>query len=125
MNIDIITGNITSIWDNSTNVKVTVADNYKETTTFIPSTFFSESTCNFIRQFMKVGDHISIKGRIGSYKDNNGKEVISVIGNEINFEGYKNPKKTNSNESAAENKNVADDFYEMKNENLTEDDLPF
>lgn len=120
MNEVIVTGNITSIFENEGNTKVTVADNYKDTTTFIPCTFFSENTRQFIKKYMIKGDHVAIKGRIGNYKDNSGKETLSIVAHEINFEGYKNPTKT---EKKIEKE--ADDFTLIDNGNFTENDLPW
>ena len=120
MNEVIVTGNITSIFENAGNTKVTVADNYKETTTFIPCTFFSENTRQFIKKYMVTGDHVAIRGRIGNYKDNAGKETLSVVAHEINFEGYKNPSKV-----AKETGKETDDFTLMDNGEFTENDLPW
>ena len=118
MNKVIVTGNISSIYENSGNTKVTIADNYKDKTTFIPCTVFAESTRKFIKNYMRTGDHIVIEGRIGSYKDNNGKETISIIAESVNFEGYKNPAKQ-AREIAKDN------FVIINDSELTEDDLPW
>ena len=122
MNTVILTGNVTSIYDNATNIKVTIADNYKENTTFIPVTFFNENTCKFIRKYIKTGDHVSVENaRIGSYKDNNGKECLSVIGTIINFEGYINPKKNSTNVQETTS-NETNNFIETT---INENDLPW
>lgn len=118
MNKVIVTGNISSIYENAGNTKVTIADNYKERTTFIPCTVFTESTRKFIKTYMSTGDHIAIEGRIGSYRDNSGKETISVIAESVNFEGYKNPSKQ-AREITENN------FMTIDNSELTEDDLPW
>lgn len=124
MNIVILSGNVTSIYDNTTNIKVTIADNYKENTTFIPITFFNENTCNFIRKYIKIGDHISIENaRIGSYRDNQNKECLSVIGSLISFEGYKNPNKNSTNVQEQNTNENLDNFVDMPNSDS--DDLPF
>lgn len=120
MNEVIVTGNITSIFENAGNTKVTVADNYKDTTTFIPCTFFSENTRQFINKYMVAGDHVAIKGRIGNYKDNFGKETLSIVAHEINFEGYKNPAKT-----AKKTEKETDNFTLIDNGEFTENDLPW
>lgn len=91
MNIVILTGNVASVYDNTDNVKITIADNYKERTDFIAVTAFGASA-NFARQYIKIGDHISIQGRVTTYKDNTGRTVMSLIANTISFEGYKKHK---------------------------------
>lgn len=124
MNIVTLTGNVTSIYDNATNIKVTVADNYKDKTTFIPVTFFNENTCNFIRKYVRVGDHIGIENaRLGSYKDNQNKECLSVIGATINFEGYRNPNKNSTNVQEENTKENTDNFVDMPNSDS--DELPW
>ena len=120
MNEVIVTGNITSIFENAGNTKVTIADNYKDTTTFIPCTFFSERIRQFIKTYMVAGDHVAIKGRVGNYKGNDGKETLSIIAHEINFEGYKNPSKTTK-----KTEKMNDDFALIDNGEFTENDLPW
>lgn len=88
MNVVILTGNIASIYDNTDNVKITIADNYKDRTDFIAVTVFGTSA-NFARQYLKIGDHISIQGRVTTYKDNIGRTIMSIVANTVSFEGYK------------------------------------
>lgn len=108
MNIVILSGNVCSVYDNSHNVKITIADNYKERTDYIQVALFNNQA-EFARKYIKVGDHISVRGRISTYKGNKG-ETMGVNATEINFEGYKNP-----------SKNKADSFSEI----ATDDDLPW
>jgi RPA family protein len=93
MNKVLITGNITNIYDNGESVKVSIADNYKESTTFIGVIFYNENSKSFIRKYIEKGDHVETVGRIGTYKDSVGAERMVVYGLEIAFDGYRNPHK--------------------------------
>lgn len=92
MNTVILTGNVCSMFDNNTNIRLTIADNYKDNTDYITVTLFNNQM-EFARKYMKVGDHIAIQGRISTYKNNMGKEIMGITANNISFEGYKNPSK--------------------------------
>lgn len=95
MNKFILTGNVSALYDNGTNVRITVADNYKDGTNFIPVTLFDKKAV-FARNNIKIGDHIYIDGSIG-YKEVVNPETqektskIFVQCWQIGFEGYKNP----------------------------------
>ena len=117
MNILILTGNVCSMFDNNTNMRITIADNFKEKTDYIKVTLFGNQM-NFAKKYVKIGDHIAIQGRITTYKDNAGKEIMGIVANNISFEGYKNPKKEN-NEEDKEN------FIELGETTTSEEDLPF
>lgn len=92
MNTVILTGNVCSMFDNNTNIRLTIADNYKDNTDYITVTLFNNQM-EFARKYMKVGDHVAIQGRISTYKNNMGKEIMGITANNISFEGYKNPSK--------------------------------
>ena len=92
MNLVIVTGNVCQVYDNGNNVRISIADNYKDTTTYIPIFLFS-GNAEFAKKYIVKGDHVSIEGRIGNYKGNDGKEHLTIIANRINFEGYRNPNK--------------------------------
>lgn len=114
MNTVILTGNVCSMFDNNTNIRLTIADNYKDNTDYITVTLFNNQM-EFARKYMKVGDHIAIQGRISTYKNNMGKEIMGITANNISFEGYRNPNK-NAN-SATGNNNInsvsENDFVEL------------
>lgn len=121
MNIVILSGNVCSMYDNTNNVKITIADNFKDRTDYIKVALF-KNQADFARKYIKIGDHISVQGRISTYNSNTG-EAMGVIANEINFEGYKNPNKkdtSNNDDAQFENNALAD----ISSEN-TEDDLPW
>ena len=127
MNKVLLTGNITNIYDNSQNVKITIADNYKETSTYIGITYFAEHCKEFIRNYMRKGDHVEITGRIGTYKDNLGQERISIIGHEISFDGYRNPRtKQNEINNFVLLEEAEKTFNELKGlEEVAEQEHPF
>lgn len=93
MNIVIISGKFANIFDNITNVRFTIAEKYKDKTQFITITAFGNNA-EFIKKYVKKGDHISVEGRIDVYTNNFGKETLSLVANTINFEGYQKPKET-------------------------------
>ena len=120
MNTVILTGNVCSMFDNNTNIRLTIADNYKDNTDYITVTLFNNQM-EFARKYMKVGDHIAIQGRISTYKNNMGKEIMGITANNINFEGYRNPNKKESVNSVSEN-----DFVELGILNTDDEgELPF
>lgn len=90
----ILTGNVCNIYDNQHNVKITIADNFKDRTDYIKVALF-KNQAEFARKFIKIGDHVSIRGRASTYEGNTG-ETLGIIAHEINFEGYKNPAKANA-----------------------------
>lgn len=112
MNLVILTGNVCNMYDNQHNVRITIADNFKDKTEYIKVTLFNNQA-NFARKFIEIGDHVSVKGRISSYKSNSG-ESLGITAHDISFEGYRNPQKE-------QRKNC--EFEE--NASLTEDDLPW
>ena len=117
MNILILTGNVCSIYDNTTNMRITIADNFKDKTDYIKVTLF-ENQMNFAKKYVKIGDHIAIQGRNTTYKDNSGRETMGIVASNISFEGYKNPKKENNEEEK-------DNFIELGGTTITEEDLPW
>ena len=116
MNTVILTGNVCSMFDNNTNIRLTIADNYKDNTDYITVTLFNNQM-EFARKYMKVGDHIAIQGRISTYKNNMGKEIMGITANNISFEGYRNPNKKESVNSIPGNDSVdsisENDFVEL------------
>lgn len=97
-------------------MKISIADNYKENTTYIPIMLFNNNAEWTIRN-VQVGDHINVQATIGTYKDSAGTERVSIIGQRISFEGYKNPKKQNTRQ------NQTPQAAPM--EAVTDDDIPF
>lgn len=114
MNTVILTGNVCSMFDNNTNIRLTIADNYKENTDYITVTLFNNQM-EFARKYMKVGDHIAIQGRISTYKNNMGKETMGITANNISFEGYRNPNKNVNSDTGNNNINSVseNDFVEL------------
>lgn len=96
MNKVILTGNVTAKYDNGTNVRITIADNYKDGTNFIPITLF-DNNADFTRKYISIGDHICVEGALNSYErmDESGKHVSSLFVQcwSVGFEGFKNPNK--------------------------------
>ena len=92
MNTVILSGNVSQKFDNGNNVRLSIADSYKDKTAFIPITLY-DNNADFARNHIEKGDHISIEGRIGIYKTQDNREVVSIIAHRVNFEGYKNPHK--------------------------------
>ena len=100
MNICILSGNITKIYDNSpSHIKIYIADNYKDKVSFIPVLLFGNNMM-WAQKYFEVGDHVSITGIVGNYRDNNNVERVSIIAHQIRFEGYKNPKKVMRSQQA-------------------------
>ena len=88
MNLVIITGNLVKIYQNSeTQVKIVVADTYKDNTTYIPVMCFKHNATWAMRN-LQVADHISITGCVGTYKSSTGGEHLSIIAHQISYEGY-------------------------------------
>ena len=127
MNTVILTGNVCSMFDNNTNIRLTIADNYKDNTDYITITLFNNQM-EFARKYMKVGDHIAIQGRISTYKNNMGKEIMGITANNISFEGYRNPNKNVNSVSGDNNVNSVSENGFVKLGILNIDDereLPF
>lgn len=130
MNLAILSGNVCTMFDNQHNVRLTIADNYKDNTDYITVTLFSNQA-EFARKYITKGDHVSIEGRITTYKDNTGRDVIGITAKNISFEGYKNPKKADIKQEDNEEKgfteinNDTGDIYLVKDGELTENGLPF
>ena len=127
MNTVILTGNVCSMFDNNTNIRLTIADNYKDNTDYITVTLFNNQM-EFARKYMKVGDHIAIQGRISTYKNNMGKEIMGITANNISFEGYRNPNKNVNSVSGDNNVNNVskNDFVELGILNIDDEGkLPF
>lgn len=97
MNIVIVTGTITQIYDNgSERAKIIVADNYKDKATYIPISLFGNSASWAIAN-LKVGDHIRAQGNLGTYSTNAGTQSLTFVAHSVGWEGYKNPRKTDGN----------------------------
>ena len=94
MNIAIISGNVAQKYDNGTNIRLSIADTYKDKTTFIP-VFLYDSSALFAQKYIKIGDHISVEGRLSTYRNNQNKDVLTMIATRVSFEGYKNPNRDN------------------------------
>lgn len=118
MNIVILTGNVCNIYDNQHNVKITIADNYKDRTDYIKVALF-KNQAEFARKFIKIGDHVAVQGRVSTYNSNTG-EALGITAHEISFEGYKNPNKK-ENESPQTESNI---FTNIPPSSLN-DDLPW
>ena len=115
------------MFDNQHNVRLTIADNYKDNTDYITVTLFG-SQAEFARKYITKGDHVSIEGRITTYNDNTGNDIMGITAKNISFEGYKNPKKTDikqEDKGFTEVSNDEGDIYLVKDGELTEKDLPF
>lgn len=91
MNLVILSGKVANKYDNGGNVRLTIAEKYKQNTQFISVTTFG-NTANFVRTYVNIGDAISIEGRMDTFKGNDGKERLSIVANTVNFEGYQRPK---------------------------------
>ena len=77
-----------------------LADNFKERSDYIPISLFGKMA-EHVLKYMQVGDHISIEGRVSTYRDNLNNERVTIIANRVNFEGYKNPKKSAINNNTS------------------------
>lgn len=123
MNLTIITGNVTQIYENSaSHIKIIVADNYKEKTTYIPIMCFEKQATWAIRN-LRAGDHIMVKAHVGTYTGNDGTTKISIIAETISYEGY--PSSTRRAErEAVQNKKLfwedEENEKETKGENKNE-----
>lgn len=130
MNKILITGNVTSKYDNGTNVRITIADNYKDGTNYIPVTLFDQKA-DFAKKFINIGDHVYIEGALGcrQRQDNNGKQENSLFVQcwSIGFEGYRNPNKdrnpsySGESASALTEDEIADGF--LRSQRLPDDDI--
>lgn len=92
MNTVILSGNVANIYVNQSNVRLVIADRYKDKTAFLPVTCFG-STANFVQQYFRVGDHVAVQGRLGMYKDSCNRETIDIVADRVSFEGYPKPNK--------------------------------
>lgn len=129
MNKVLITGNVTSKYDNGTNVRITVADNYKNGTNYIPVTLFDQKA-DFAKKFINIGDHICIEGAIGCKQRQNevGKQENSLFVQcwSISFEGYRNPNKDkNPSYSATEFVTYKSQMLPVNNSPVFEDNNGF
>lgn len=115
MNNVILSGNVANIYINNNNVKIVLADRYKDRTSFIPVTCFG-TTAQFVQNYFKIGDHVAVQGRLGSYKDSCNRETIDVIADRVNFEGYRKPQQEQS-------AGVANNFIPLQEEPSIIDDL--
>lgn len=106
MNKVILTGNVTAKYDNETNVRITIADNFKTGTSFIPITLFDQKA-DFVRKFVNIGDHIYVEGALSSTEsqDEGGKKKNKLFVQcwSIGFEGFRNPNKDKNPSYSAEN----------------------
>lgn len=109
MNKVIITGNVTAKYDNGTNVRITIADNYKDGTNFIPVTLFDQNA-DFVKKFVNIGDHIYIDGALSSTEtqgeDGKKRNKVFIQCWRVGFEGFRNPNK-DKNPSYSDTKQVA------------------
>lgn len=107
MNLVIFSGKLANVYDNVYNVRFTIAEKYKGKTQFVTFTAFN-NTAEFLKKYINIGDHISVEGRIDSYRNNQGKDAISLVANSINFEGY---------QRRNEQKPISNTFEEIKDTN--------
>lgn len=116
MNNVILSGNVANIYINNNNVRIVLADRYKDKTNFIPVTCFG-ATADFVQRYFKIGDHVAISGRLGTYKDSCNRETIDVVADRVCFEGYAKPPRQES---------VTGNFIPIQeNQSAPDDDLPF
>lgn len=108
----ILTGTVCNMYDNANSIKLVIAQNYKDKSTFLPVMVNSNSGMVFIKRYVTKGSYISIIGTIGTYKNNAGHDTLCIYARSINFEGYK------KSATAQENKNVFEDLN-------IDDDMPF
>lgn len=108
----ILTGTVVNTYDNLKSIKLVIAQNYKNTKTYIPVLVCNNAGMVFIKRYIEKGSYISVQGRVSTYKNNQGHESVCIFANSINFEGYK--KNNNVTEGPANG------FEEMQ-----EDDVPF
>jgi single-stranded DNA-binding protein len=95
MNKFILTGNVASLYDNGNNVRLTIADNFKDGTAFIPVTLFDQKAV-FARNNLKIGDHIWLDGALSEIEvtdpeTGERRKKLAVQVWALGFEGYKNP----------------------------------
>lgn len=93
MNILILSGNIAKIYKNSEkNVKVVIADQYKDHTEFLPVMCFDDKA-QWAAAHLEIGDHVTVRGCVGSYDTGTGDRKLSLIAHQVNFEGYPSPRR--------------------------------
>ena len=93
MNILILSGNIAKIYKNSEkNVKVIIADQYKDHTEFLPVMCFDDKA-QWAADHLEIGDHVTVRGCVGSYDTGTGDRKLSLIAHQVNFEGYPSPRR--------------------------------
>lgn len=93
MNLFIVTGNIAKMYQNSPeNVKLVIADQYKDRTEFISVMLFGERAA-WATKWIQVGDHVLAQGSIGSYDSGSGSRKMSLVAHKICFEGYPSPRR--------------------------------
>lgn len=109
----ILTGTVCNMYDNANSIKLVIAQNYKDKSTYIPVFVNSNAGMVFIKRYVTKGSYISIIGTLGTYKNNQGHDTLCVYARTINFEGYKR---------AAEKEVKENTFEDL---NINDDDLPF
>ena len=93
MNQFIISGKIAKMYKNSDkNVKVIIADQYRDITSFIPVMCFDEKA-TWATEHLMTGDHVLARGVVGLYDAGTGEKKISLIAHQISFEGYPSPRR--------------------------------
>ena len=93
MNQFIISGKIAKIYKNSDkNVKIIIADQYRDMTSFIPVMCFDEKA-TWATEHLMTGDHILARGVVGLYDTGTGEKKISLITHQVSFEGYPSPRR--------------------------------
>lgn len=107
----ILTGTVVNTYDNLKSIKLVIAQNYKNSTTYIPVLICNNAGMVFVKRYIEKGSYISVQGRVSTYKNNQGHESVCIFANSINFEGYKKNNNTIEQES---------EFEEIQ-----EDDVPF
>lgn len=123
MNIVILSGKVAKIYQNSdTHIKIIIAEHYADKTDFIGVTMF-ENTAKAALKYLEIGDHISIEGRVSTYKGNDNKEYTTIIANRFNWEGYKNPKKQIKESQQSNNQDIG--FVQLDNSDIEDLDTPF
>lgn len=93
MNVLILSGNIAKIYKNSEkNVKVVIADQYKDHTEFLPVMCFDDKA-RWAADHLEIGDHVTVHGCVGSYDTGTGDRKLSLVAHKISFEGYPSPRR--------------------------------
>lgn len=92
MNVVVLSGNVTQVYDNRSYTKFIIADNRADGyTNYIPVCVFDQQK-DFVDKYVKIGDHVSVYGYVSVYRDGD-TQRISINASRVNFEGYRNPKK--------------------------------